>query len=343
MFVCYDKTYQERARELHARLANDLQGKLSRDVVVFIDQETLEFGDAWDARIRAALASARVLIILLNDGLVVRPYCRFEIETFLSRMAAGEKCHILPVRWQRDSEIYRVGTLGTGSADALDQAYLGSLPAEAVELVRALREIQFLDGVALREDGIGSEPFNVAFRQLSTEVTRLYRLALREQAGSTSASSSAQSAVNGGGVVAGASPPFWRFSFLSVGIAVIMALAIVAAGLFAFGPFGSEPAVVKPDPPGGETEATPQWTAAGDTVENRSGGDVIARRLPRLDASELETLAPGAIRPALGVDGPVLAAEVDGVRWLSYPTPVTDVRGFVQQADLATPDPEAGN
>ena len=49
------------------------------------------------------------------------------------------------------------------------------------------------------------------------------------------------------------------------------------------------------------------------------------------------------IRPALGVTGRVLASDIDGVRWLSYPTTISDVRGFVRQADIDAPAPHAGS
>jgi hypothetical protein len=254
IFICYDKTYQERALELHARLANDLQGKLSRDVVVFIDRENLASGDAWDARIREALAQARLMIVLLNDGLVTRPYCRFEVETFLARIKAGERCHILPVRWQRDSEIYRTGAIATASADALDRAYLGSLPAEAAALVTALREIQFLDGAALREDTVGSESFNAAFRHLSAEATRLYRLAQRDQAAPAAPPPAETPAP---AVPAGAAPG--RSRLLVAGIAAFVVVAGVAGWLASRAPSEVPPPV---EPPSAE-RPTPGVTPPG--------------------------------------------------------------------------------
>jgi len=341
IFICYDKTYQERALELHARLANDLQGKLSRDVIVFIDRENLASGDAWDARLREALAAARLMIVLLNDGLVTRPYCRFEIETFLSRMKSGERCHILPVRWQRDSEIYRAGAIGSSSAEALDRAYLGSLPAESAALVATLREIQFLDGAALREDIVGSESFNAAFRQLSAEATRLYRLAQRDQ----QAPPPIPLAAAPPGTASTAAVPA-RSRFLAVGIAAVIAVAGLAWWFVSKEPAVDRPVTAEPGPvetAPGLVETVPEWIAMEQALENRSGGDVVARREPRPDAPELETLGPGAMRPALGVAGPVLEADIDGVRWLSYPTPVQDVRGFVRQTDIDTPVPRAGS
>jgi hypothetical protein len=124
---------------------------------------------------------------------------------------------------------------------------------------------------------------------------------------------------------------------LQWGIAAFAAMVVVVGAFLAFGPLGDPPAEVETEPPVVEVEP-PRWTAVAQTVENRSGGDVVARRAPRLDAAELEVLGPGAIRPAIGVTGSVMTADIDGVTWLNYPTPIADVRGYVPEADISAPD-----
>jgi hypothetical protein len=131
---------------------------------------------------------------------------------------------------------------------------------------------------------------------------------------------------------------------VAVGIAALVAVAGLAWWFVSQEPSGDQPVPVEPRPvetPPSPVATAPEWIATQEPLENRSGADIVARRDPRPDAPELETLAPGAMRPALGVTGPVLGADINGVRWLSYPTPISDVRGFVRQDDIDAPGSNA--
>ena len=368
VFICYDKTYQERALHLHGLLRTDLRGKFGRDIDVFIDRENLATGAEWDGQIKSALASARLLVVLISDGLITRPYCRFEFNTMGSRIAGGEKCYILAVKWQRDSEIYRSGALTQTQLDKLDRTYLASLADGERDMVIALRRLQFLDGASLREESPASDGFNTAFLALSTEVARLYRelrvtgsfepLEASEAAGPAAASpaeaTGAAFAIMATAPEAPAGPteaspaarstrrvPIWLIAGAVVTLAVVAVLAIPSLRAWIVAPGGE--VTVQPSPPSAEPPLTetpplqPDWQPVQRLVENRSGRDVVAYRDARIDAEPLEKLSPGVVRPIIGVMGPVEIADISGVTWLSYPTQVEGTRGFVRAADLDPP------
>ena len=368
VFICYDKTYQERALYLHGLLTTDLRGKFGRDIDVFIDQEHLATGEEWDAQIRAALSSARLLIVLVSDGIITRPYCRFEFNTMRSRIADGEKCYILAVKWQRDSEIYRSVPLTQAQLDKLDWAYLASLDEDERKVVVALRRLQFLDGAGLREDLPTSDRFNAAFLALSTEVARLYRelrvggssepsevMGDAETAGNPVPGTTSSALGFIGPVAAGsvglveAVPAgrstrrllLWLIASAVAFLAVAAVLAIPSLRTRIFAPEGE--VTVQPPPPQSEEPPAetpplqPDWQPVERLVENRSGRDVVAYSEATVNAEPLETLSPGVIRPLVGVEGPVELADISGVAWLGYPTQVKGIRGFVRAADLEPP------
>jgi hypothetical protein len=359
VFICYDKTYQERALQLHGLLQKDLRGKFGRDVEVFIDQENLATGDEWDAQIKAALESARVLIVLVSDGIVTRPYCRFEFNTMRSRIASGEPCSILAVKWQRDSEIYRSAPLTETQSEKLDRAYLASLSEDERSVVEALRRQQFLDGAPLREEPAASERFNAAFLALSAEVARLYRELRTVDAaipldgaerGATEVGPTSETASTALGIVgpaaagAGGSKatattrgPASRRLLLSAAAAVVVlaVVAVVAVPSIRQSIIGPDPVEINPPPT--PPQEQPVWQVVDRLVENKSGKDVVAYSAASIHSKPLETLSPGVIRPLVAVNGKVESAEVSGVVWVSYPTQVPEVRGFVRAMDLEPP------
>ncbi len=332
-FICYDKVYQAEALRLHELLVNDLRGKFGRDIDVFIDRREIETAQDWLSQIDTALAGTELLIVLVNDGIITRPYCRYEFNTIRQRMDRGEACRILPVRFQRDSEIFQSAPLTQSKLEEQDRSFLDSLSADEKEMVLALRSLQSIDGADLRESPANSAPFNEAFLRLSAEVAKHHRVLGRRRTN------------DGARIVADRqepSPPPTapeggrRRTPIYIGASVVAALALGAAipssrhwieGLV--WPPPATPPAGSGQSPGGEAVVTPvplplQWKHFADSIQNRSGKPVEAYPDPKRGLPALEQIDPDFDSPG---DRPQRRRRPGGDRWRNVvPLPDSDRR-----------------
>jgi hypothetical protein len=327
-FISYDKTYRNEAARLHERLQAELQGKFNRDIEVFIDAEGIRTGDEWLQQIEDALASLTVLIVLVNDGLVSREYCRLEFNRVKERIDKGEACMILPVRFQNDSEVYRSQKGRPPShVRADDEAYLATLKPEERDLVIELRKLQAIDGVALRDNDPSSWEYRAAFRALAEAAAgsyrRLSRAAILSPAAEKEEARQARAPMQRRAGAAGA---------VAV-VALAAALEFVVPGTkgslrgLLSGKPAEPPEVVEPvEPPKPSEEVPPEpevetvvWEPVSGRLENRSGKEVFSYLAVGRDADIAEPISDGGVRP-LGAESGVESAEIDGELWYRYPT-----------------------
>jgi hypothetical protein len=339
-FISYDKTYRNEAARLHERLQAELQGKFNRDIEIFIDAEGIRTGDEWLQQIEDALAALTVLIVLVNDGLVSREYCRLEFNRVKERIDKGEACMILPVRFQNDSEVYRSQKGRPPShVKADDEAYLATLKPEERAMVIELRKLQAIDGVALRDNDPASREYRIAFRALAEAAADGYRRLSR--AGVLPAAE-------------GEEPGPARMSFPwrvgAVGVAAIIAVAVLLEfvvpgtkgalrGLLSGGPAEPLP-VVQPVEPPEKTPSKPEaetvvWEPVPGRLENRSGKEVFSYQELGRDADIAEPISDGGVRP-LGAESGVESAEIDGELWYRYPT-LSGATAYVPAASIRAP------
>jgi TIR domain len=317
-FISYDETYRNAAAALHERLLRELRGTFGRDIDIFLDHRDIAGGDAWRQQIEDGLKSANVLIALVNDAFVTRPYCRYEFDTVRQRRDGGEACRIVTVRFQGDSEIYRVSTDSASRIQEADRQYLASLDDDARAAVNELREIQAIDGVALREAAPDSGDYNAALFRLSRTVAQQYREVRGGQAhGEGGAAATGEGAA-----------PKPKFPTTAV-LAVLAVLVVgVAATEFAIPPTqgwisrlfaggGDEPVVVVPE--------GPTWKPSGLAVLTNKGSEIAIAYREGADGADIanavDQIQPGTERPEAGVPGDILQACIEGERWLKYPVP----------------------
>lgn len=331
-FISYDKTYRNEAARLHERLLAELQGKFNRDIEVFIDAEGIRTGDEWLQQIEDALAGLTVLIVLVNDGLVSREYCRLEFNRVKERIDRGEACMILPVRFQNDSEVYRSQKGRPPShVRADDEVYLATLKPEERAMVIELRKLQAIDGVALRDDPTSRE-YRAAFRALAEAAADGYRRLSRANVLAAAGRDEAGPA---------RAPLPWRIGAVGavavIGVAAILEFVVPATKGSLRGLLSSESLpVVQPveTPPKPEAE-TVAWEPVPGRLENRSGKEVFSYQAVGRDADIAEPISDGGVRP-LGAESGVESAEIDGELWYRYPT-LSGATAYVPAVSIRAP------
>ncbi len=318
-FISYDETYRNAAAALHERLLRELRGTFGRDIDIFLDHRDIAGGDAWRQQIEDGLKSANVLIALVNDAFVTRPYCRYEFDTVRKRRDSGEPCRVVTVRFQGDSEIYRVSTDSASRIEEADRQYLASLDDDERAAVGELREIQAIDGVALRESAPDSGDYNAALFRLSRTVAQQYR----EVRGGQAHGDAAKAVEGGAGTTAKPKSP---------GVAILSVLAVLIVGVAAteyvvpgtqgwisrlVGGGPSVPVVVVPK--------GPTWKPSGLAVLTNKGSEIAIAYREGADGADIanavDQIQPGTERPEAGLPGDILEACINGGRWLKYPVP----------------------
>ncbi len=96
--------WDERLEKFYKRLAKEV-GKakqLSEPEAGFFDQRSIEVGDVWDAKLREALRTTRVMIAICSPTYFTREYCGKEMQVCVERLPAGaQSTAIIPVMWDR--------------------------------------------------------------------------------------------------------------------------------------------------------------------------------------------------------------------------------------------------
>src|SRR5262249_4322768 len=73
---------------LRERIQRELRGQLGRSMKTFRlwqDKEAIASGTLWEAEIKTALRQAGFFLPIITPTALARPYCRFELDSFLSR------------------------------------------------------------------------------------------------------------------------------------------------------------------------------------------------------------------------------------------------------------------
>lgn len=302
-FISYDKTYRDAVVRLHRRLEDELQGRFGRDIRVFLDNRDIEPGTEWLAEINEALASVLVLVVLVNDAFVMREYCRHEFAVVKSRREKGERCAVITVRFQADSEIYRKSQKPASVAASDDVLYLESLKPEERQAVIDLRAIQYLDGTALREFDPDAKPYKDELDELVTATAQSYRDLSRHKTVRDPPPASPSKA-----------PRLWIWGYAAALIAAI------AVGTYALLP---SPAIEPAKPPPPKALA---WRSTTITVlTNRSSTIANAYREgsqgPDLD-TVLDRILPATDRPEAEIPGAIHQACIAREVWYKYPGPL---------------------
>src|ERR1700761_5112877 len=87
-------------RELTAQI------KLSETQEGFFDQENLQAGDIWDAKLKEALETSKKLIFVCSPSYLRSEYCGKEFQACLTRQQAvgGSSTALIPVIWGEPSD-----------------------------------------------------------------------------------------------------------------------------------------------------------------------------------------------------------------------------------------------
>lgn len=86
-----DQDSQGALSALRARIQGELRGQLGRTAKTFRlwqDREAIASGTLWESEIKNAVGQAVFFIPIITPTVVASPYCRFELEAFLTREAA---------------------------------------------------------------------------------------------------------------------------------------------------------------------------------------------------------------------------------------------------------------
>ncbi len=88
--------------DLRERLSREVRAYTGRPFHIFQDTEDIKWGQSFEARIDAALASITFFLPILTPGFFTSRFCRYELEQFLRREAAlGRNDLVLPVYYIR--------------------------------------------------------------------------------------------------------------------------------------------------------------------------------------------------------------------------------------------------
>src|SRR5580658_4181047 len=86
---------------LRTRIQGELRGQLGRTAKAFRlwqDKEAIPSGSLWETEIKNAVGQAVFFIPIITPTVVASPYCRFELEAFLTREAElGRNDLVFPI------------------------------------------------------------------------------------------------------------------------------------------------------------------------------------------------------------------------------------------------------
>jgi len=122
-------------------------------VSLFIDRDSLEWGDAWKSVIKSNLGTVAFFIPIITPAFFQSPVCRSEFEAFAQRTEAeGLRGLLLPILWI--------------SVEGLED--------EATEdkLVRTIQERQWEDWRDLRHETRGSELYSRTLEKMAERIKR---------------------------------------------------------------------------------------------------------------------------------------------------------------------------
>jgi hypothetical protein len=101
-FWSYSTSDNESSKHAILRLADDIRKEYDlltgQQLTVFIDRESIDWGEAWRERIDARLSSATFFIPILTPRYFNRPECRHELQQFMAQAESlGLRDFILPI------------------------------------------------------------------------------------------------------------------------------------------------------------------------------------------------------------------------------------------------------
>lgn len=103
-FFSYARANDEHDRGKLSQLCKLFEGEISvqlgRRVHLFFDQASVEYGQAWDARIRDGIEAAAFFFPVLTPHYFASKKCRQELKQFLDKAErAGQKDRVIPIYW----------------------------------------------------------------------------------------------------------------------------------------------------------------------------------------------------------------------------------------------------
>lgn len=122
-------------------------------VSLFIDRDSLEWGDAWKSVIRSNLGTVAFFIPIVTPAFFQSPVCRSEIEAFAQRTNdEGLRGLLLPILWV--------------PVEGLEDE------ANTDKLVRIIQERQWEDWTDLRHEPRGSELYSRTLQKMAERIKR---------------------------------------------------------------------------------------------------------------------------------------------------------------------------
>jgi hypothetical protein len=105
---------------------------------VFVDAHSLKPGDFWDLEIPRALATSRVIVILISAGFQSAHYRRVEIAAAIQRAREIGSTRVVPVYLDGPLPAGTDPPYGLGVVHAIDARAAGGLGGVADQLARVL-------------------------------------------------------------------------------------------------------------------------------------------------------------------------------------------------------------
>jgi hypothetical protein len=97
-------------RLLAERLRGEYQLLTGESLQLFVDRTSLQWGDAWDKRIKEAIAGTTFFIPIITPGYFKSAACRAEMLNFVGgAKRLGLESLIMPVYWSPVSELDSAG------------------------------------------------------------------------------------------------------------------------------------------------------------------------------------------------------------------------------------------
>lgn len=122
-------------------------------VELFLDRDSLEWGDAWESVIHSNLGTVAFFIPVITPAYFKSPACRVELERFAERTSKeGLKGLLLPILWVPSSE--------------LDD------DASADPLVQIVKDRQWEDWTSLRHEAQGSPEYSRTLEKMAKRIQR---------------------------------------------------------------------------------------------------------------------------------------------------------------------------
>jgi formylglycine-generating enzyme required for sulfatase activity len=147
---------------LRERIQRELRGQLGRSMKTFRlwqDKEAIAAGKLWEAEIKTAVGQSAFFIPIITPTVVRSPYCRFELEAFLSREAElGRDDLVFPILYIKVPELE-------------DMAHLKNDPVLSIIAKR-----QYLDWRDFRHHDVNSRDVKEAVERFCAQICAALRL-----------------------------------------------------------------------------------------------------------------------------------------------------------------------